>query len=112
MKQIPIITNHPVHVQDEEGNKSPSAFIPFCAFGKNISRISKFKDEFTVPACNSFKTKFMKDQVCYEVDLNNITREESKLQDLKEGLMLILDYNEDRFYEDKNAHLQQENRGV
>ena len=54
----------------------------------------------------------MKDQVCYEVDLNDITREESKLQDLKEGLMLILDYNEDRFYDDKNAHLQQENRGV
>ena len=41
-----------------------------------------------------------------EVDLNNITREESKLQDLKEGLMLILDYNEDRFYDDENAHLE------
>ena len=29
--------NHPVHIIDMEGNLSPSAFIPFCEFGGNMS---------------------------------------------------------------------------
>merc|ERR1712073_18241 len=33
------ITNHPVHIFDEKGNLSPSAFIPFCQFGRNISTL-------------------------------------------------------------------------
>ena len=35
------------------------------------------------------------DQLCYEVDLNEIIKEPS-FNDLKSGLVFILDYNEDR----------------
>ena len=32
--------NHPVHIVDPEGNLSPSAFIPFCAWANNMEVFS------------------------------------------------------------------------
>ena len=31
------ISNHPVHIQEENGKFSPSAFIPICEFGGNMT---------------------------------------------------------------------------
>ena len=62
--------NHPVHIIDEEGNLSKSAFIPFCEFAGNLSIMGVKIDEFQYPICNSFKPRVMNDELCYEVDLN------------------------------------------
>ena len=32
--------NHPVHIIDTNGNLSPSAFIPFCAWASNMEVFS------------------------------------------------------------------------
>ena len=58
-------------------------------------------DQFEVPVCNSFKAKFVVDQLCYEVDpnvyINNASKDAAKQLDL----FLIIDYNEDRQFEAK-----------
>ena len=88
--------NHPVHIIDEEGNLSKSAFIPFCEFAGNLSVMGEKIDEFQYPVCNSFKPRIMNDELCYEVDLNKYKDSDDMEQKLKVGLVFFMDYNEDR----------------
>ena len=85
-----------MHIIDEGGNRSPSAFIPFCSFGEDMTSMGKETDGFNVPVCNSFKAKVKDDQLCYEIDLQKYKNETNIEDQLKSGLVLILDYNEDR----------------
>ena len=88
--------NHPVHVLTKEGSLSPSAFIPFCEFGGKTSAVSTKITKFDVPVCSSFQAKILKDQLCYEVDLNNFSDRSNIKQELKIGFIFIMDYNEDK----------------
>ena len=91
------ISNHPVHILNSDGNFSPSAFIPFCSFGEDILGV-KVK-EFDIPVCNIFKPKLQYDQLCYETDLEIlINKKDTNIGELQRdiGLILVLDYNEDR----------------
>ena len=90
------MTKHPVHIVDENGNRSPSAFIPFCSFGEDMTSMGKETDGFNIPVCNSFKAKVKSDQLCYEIDLQKFKNKKNIQDQLKSGLVLILDYNEDR----------------
>ena len=92
------ITNHPVHVFDKNGDLSPSAFIPMCSYdGGGILDKSETNIDVGFPVCNSFKQVMHYDQVCYEVDLNNkFKKDEDLLMYLRKGIILVLDYNEDR----------------
>ena len=51
---------------------------------------------FNIPVCNSFKAKVVHDQLCYEVDLKNYEKKENREKELSDGLILLLDLNEDR----------------
>ena len=96
VKDLPTITNHPVHIKDDKGAMSPSSFIPFCSFGADMEAVGTLTEDFDIPICNSFKAKIKNDQLCYELDLQllkNITNINKQLQS---GLFLVLDYNEDR----------------
>ena len=75
---------------------SPSAFIPFCEFGGNMSAMGINTDLFDVPVCNSFQAKILNDQLCYEVDLNKFSDGNNIRKNLISGFNFILDYNEDR----------------
>ena len=59
-------------------------------------------DAFEVPVCNIFLAKVFNDQVCYEMDLNLFKDEDDIENQLKDGITLILDPNEERQFE-KNA---------
>ena len=97
-KKIHQITNHPVHLIGEDGKlSSPSALIPFCWFGVNMSGVGVKVDQFDVPVCNSFKAKVLDNQLCYEVDPNSLIDNVS-FQDFKEGFSFYVDTNEDRQY--------------
>ena len=91
------VSNHPVHLLNNEGKFSPTSFIPFCSFGEEF--IGPKVDEFDIPICNIFKQRIYHDQFCYETDLqelrdsNNNGLEEEQLE---MGLTLVLDYNEER----------------
>ena len=75
---------------------SPSAFIPFCQFGGNMSSMGVKIDQFDVPVCTAFQAKILNDQLCYEVDLNSFADKDNIENELKLGLNFLMDYNEDR----------------
>ena len=88
--------NHPVHIVINDSQLSPSAFIPFCDFGGNMSAMGVKIDQFDVPVCNSFQAKTLNDQLCYEVDLNNFVNKEGIDRKLRTGFYFLMDFNEDR----------------
>ena len=93
---LQIVSNHPVHILNSEGDFSPSAFIPFCIFGNNMINLGKKISSFELPVCNIFLAKIWNDQLCYEMDLNLLKDEDDLNYQLKNGLTLILDFNEER----------------
>ena len=88
--------NHPVHILDIDKQISPSAFIPFCEFGGEMSAMGVEIDQFDVPVCNSFQAKVLNDQLCYEVDLNTFSDKNNIENELELGFNFLMDYNEDR----------------
>ena len=64
------VSNHPVHIIDEEERLYPTALIPFCAISNNMSAMGVKIEQMDVPVCNSFRPKLLRDQLCYEVDTN------------------------------------------
>ena len=100
--------NHPVHIRTLEDNKlSPSAFIPFCEFGGNMSAVGVKIKQFDVPVCNSFQAKVLNDQLCFEVDLNRFSNKDNIERELKLGFYFLMDYNEDRqFTYEENTNIQ------
>ena len=90
------VTNHPVHILNKDQGLSPSAFIPFCAFGDDLEIMGTKAEGFDTPVCNSFKARILNNQLCYEVDLEKFKSKENIISQLENGLNLILDYNEDK----------------
>ena len=101
LKEVYRITNHPVHIMDQSGNLSPTALIPFCEFGGNMSVMGVKIDQFDDPVCNSFRPKIVMDQLCYTVDPNEYKHKIDLEGDL--SLALFINYNEDRQMELKNG---------
>ena len=101
------MNNHPVHIIDEKRKFSPTAFIPFCSFGGDMTNMGTTSEQYDVPVCSSFKPKIRKNQLCYQIDLDDLKDTNNIDKQLKEGLVLVMDYNEERqlpqFVESKNA---------
>ena len=57
---------------------------------------------FDNPVCDSFEAKIRNDQLCYEVDLEKFKDKKRIKEQLKSGLVLILDYNLERQSETYN----------
>ena len=95
-KNLHTVINHPVHILDEEGKMSPSAFIPFCSFGEDMNAMGIDNHNFDVPVCNSFNATIRNEQLCYKVDLESFKSKENLKEQILNGLVLILDNNEDR----------------
>ena len=102
------LINHPVHIIDKSGKLSVSAFIPFCGIGKSF--LGKRIPEFSIPVCNKFNERTINDQLCYEIDPNNIANEKTEL--VKDGLFFIIDENRDKQFDpEKNVEIVSENEG-
>ena len=83
----------------------PSAFIPFCFFGSNLSLpiLGKKIDMFTYPICTNFTPKIFLGQICYQLDLEDV--QEATLETGEEnGLTLLLDYNEEKMMNRKTKN--------
>ena len=91
---LQIVTNHPVHILNEEGNFSPSSFIPFCYFGEEF--VGDNINGFEIPVCNIFRPRNYLDQLCYETNLQDLKDTQKIGKQLEIGLTLVLDYNEER----------------
>ena len=53
-------------------------------------------EQFKHPVCNSFQPIIRNDKLCYQIDLNSFRNENKLDEQLKKGLVLLLDFNEDR----------------
>ena len=78
---------------DRNGNPNPSAFIPFCDLGGNISILGQNINGLDIPVCSSFKEKFHKNQLCYEIDVNNFIQKENATNIKNLGLSFLVDTN-------------------
>ena len=88
------LSNHPVHLVTKNGKKkSPSALIPLCDLGGNMSIVGTKIDESHF--CNCFEDKVLNDQLCYEVDLKRFSNRDNVKTELKLGFGFVLSYNED-----------------
>ena len=97
------VSNHPVHIMNKDGKTSPTALIPFCSFGNHLTGVKAHG--FNVPICNIFEPKVLYDQLCYETDLEKLRDKKDHknlLNQLKVGLVLLLDYNEETNVDLKN----------
>ena len=103
------MVNHPVHILNEKGNFSPSSFIPFCSFGDDF--IGAETKEFPIPVCDIFKPKHYFDQLCYETNLEELKDSKKLRNQLKTGLTLALDYNEERQLDIKSSSKNNDNDG-
>ena len=97
-KNLQKVTNHPVHIIDQDNEMYPTAMIPFCEFGGNLSVMGVKISQFNAPVCNSFRPKIIRDQMCYTVDPNEYKNENDLKGEL--SLSLFIHYNEDRQMED------------
>ena len=99
---------HPVHILDAFNSVTPSAFIPFCSFGGNMSVLGKKIDQFPVPVCNKFVKTTLNGQVCYSIDVNELKQSiRFNRTTHKIGLNLYLDYNQEKqTLEVRNGALQ------
>ena len=81
--------SHPPHLTSSWS----SSFIPFCAYKTdlNFSEKSPPLNGTNFPLCSSFLPTILEGQLCYRLTLNKKSK-----QGKKNGLMLLLDYNEER----------------
>ena len=94
------MVNHPVHFVTKKGTMSPSAMIPFCGFGRNMTGMGVKIEHFDIPVCNSFQAKIFNDQLCYEVDLNRFDTNNLKGQHRNKelGISFYVDTNNDKMF--------------
>ena len=85
-------SSHPVHLGEKSGVSS--SFIPFCAYKSNLilSKDPLRLSNISFPLCTSFKPTILEGQLCYSIKLNE-NADEGKVNEL----MMLLDYNEDRW---------------
>ena len=96
---------------DRNGSLSPSAFIPFCSFGGDYHAMgTNYSNFLKIPVCNSFQARVRDKHICYEIDLEQYRMEHKHiLKQLQEGLVLFLDYNEDKQLSVKKGMKRNEN---
>ena len=66
-------------------------------------------DVFDVPVCDSFIPKNHEQQLCYEVDLDKFKNDSMLFQQLKSGLVLLLDFNEIRQLDEETSNKTKRN---
>ena len=79
-----------------KNGSAASAFIPFCAFEGQLkisAEVYKLPN-LSFPICRSFIPTSLDGQLCYKLQVNKTT----KGSDNREGLILILDMNEDMLF--------------
>ena len=64
-----------------------------------MTALGEYIDEFDVTVCDIFEAKVHNDQLCYEVDLDSYKDRLNIEKQLKNGLFLVIDYNEDRQFD-------------
>ena len=105
--EVERLISHPVDISDSRA--SPSAFIPFCSLGGDLTILGRKSPRFPVPVCAAFREKIVGGQLCYQAQLNRYGRGRGGgwKETLQEGLSLVIDTNLE--YDVKNLLVQNRN---
>ena len=124
IEDIQTASFHPVHVFDKLNNFNPSALIPFCAFGGDMTVLGRMDANFSLPVCSVFQPRVLHGQLCYAVDVNKVPGVDTFKQGPNNGLTLFIDYNDERMIDiddgfrkkripfETNIHEQHQNKKV
>ena len=106
------VSNHPVHIIDEEGNLSPSSFIPFCSFGDNqfFNNQSDYNHELGMPACDKFSPTMLDGRLCYRLNMTAFGEDILTQSGRGAGINFLMDYNTERMDQDIEQEQHIENR--
>ena len=106
------VSNHPVHMVDEEGNVNPSSFIPFCSFGDNqfFNNLSDYNPELGMPVCDKFSPTLLDGRLCYRVTMDSFGQDITTQSGRGSGFNFIMDYNAERMEQDIEQQQHIENR--
>ena len=97
-----MISASPVHIENKTGGLSPSAFIPFCEFGGNMTLLGKANKHFSWPVCDKFKPTVHAGRLCYSLDLESLEEDIEIRKGPSNGLTFVMDYNEERMVKEEN----------
>ena len=86
----PTSSIHPPHLLDPMGRNLPAALIPFCSYQGDRALFGRRMEGFNFATCDKFQPTVMEGQLCYSLDVNNITRGRTK-PGKGMGLSLLLD---------------------
>ena len=100
------IINHPVHIVDDNGDLMPSAFIPFCSIGSNLTSLGVKHEKFSMPICNKFQAKMLNGQRCYQLDLQDVKDNIAFNKGELNGLTFMMDYSEDKMINTPSTSLK------
>ena len=89
----PLLTNHPVHLFNDNYRELPSALIPFCAFGTDMKIVGKTFNNFSFPVCDSFRPTLLKGKACYKLE---VTPEMQTKVGIEGGLTLMVDQSKEK----------------
>ena len=95
------LSSHPVHLTSKSGKSALSAFIPFCAYQKNMLLLGEYIDGLEFPVCNKFTPTVHKGQLCYTIDISSVLPNIGTEGKKDGGLTLLLDYNTERSVQTK-----------
>ena len=113
---VQTVSNHPVHILDNNGNLSPSSLIPFCSFGEDLSLVGTYLDYYDFPVCKIFKPKVHHDQLCYQADLEKFRDNNRLLKQIARGFTFLIDFNEERqigfAYKSSETHDNDQKKGM
>ena len=94
------VSNHPVHMIDQNGFLMPSSLIPFCSLGTQLELLGEYVTNMTLPVCNAFLPTVYEGQLCYKLEISNILSLKRDLSQGKEsGIMMLLDMNNEKSLE-------------
>ena len=87
------------NIQDPDGDTLPSALIPFCAYKSNLETLGTSIPGLSFPVCNAFRPTILHGQLCYSLDIENMSlKEETEItkQGKADGILIIVDPNNER----------------
>ena len=61
-----------------------------------MSLVGETDPNFSIPVCNKFKPRILEGQLCYYLDINEFKNKVDDKKLMSHGLVMMLDYNEDR----------------
>ena len=72
-----------------------------------MSVMGKQISQFELPVCSKFKPKILKDRLCFQVDVNEFKEKIDVEQALQDGLIFIMDYNEEKMIMETSNQVNQ-----